>query len=142
MILSAYKAIAIAVKKPSSVTPCLRGGCCVLLAGALLAGLGCTVGPGYKRPTAQVPDTWKGEGPANGSSEGCDSQGRVVADISRRGTRPVGAGSAAGKSVAGGGAGSPLPGAVAGANCNFRVFSHAQRRSRWAANAHLRQPSA
>ena len=25
--------------------------------------LGCTVGPGYKRPTAQVPDTWKGEGP-------------------------------------------------------------------------------
>ena len=32
---------------------------------ALLAAftLGCTVGPGYKRPTAQVPDTWKGEGP-------------------------------------------------------------------------------
>jgi NodT family efflux transporter outer membrane factor (OMF) lipoprotein len=31
----------------------------------LLAGftVGCTVGPGYKRPTAQVPDTWKGEGP-------------------------------------------------------------------------------
>ena len=28
-----------------------------------LYGLGCTVGPGYKRPTAQVPDTWKGEGP-------------------------------------------------------------------------------
>ena len=25
--------------------------------------LGCTVGPGYKPPTAQVPDTWKGEGP-------------------------------------------------------------------------------
>jgi NodT family efflux transporter outer membrane factor (OMF) lipoprotein len=25
--------------------------------------LGCTVGPRYKRPTAQVPDTWKGEGP-------------------------------------------------------------------------------
>ena len=25
--------------------------------------LGCTVGPGYKRPAAQVPDTWKGEGP-------------------------------------------------------------------------------
>ena len=41
----------------------------VLLTAALLAGwtllctLGCTVGPGYKRPTAQVPDTWKGEGP-------------------------------------------------------------------------------
>ena len=40
-----------------------------LLAAALLAGcslvstLGCTVGPRYKRPTAQVPDTWKGEGP-------------------------------------------------------------------------------
>jgi len=40
-----------------------------LLAAALLAGcslvcsLGCTVGPGYKRPTAQVPDAWKGEGP-------------------------------------------------------------------------------
>jgi multidrug efflux system outer membrane protein len=30
---------------------------------ALLCTLGCTVGPGYKRPTAQVPDTWKGEGP-------------------------------------------------------------------------------
>ncbi len=39
---------------------CLRGGLCVVLAAALL---GCTVGPGYKRPTAQVPDTWKGEGP-------------------------------------------------------------------------------
>ena len=24
---------------------------------------GCTVGPRYKRPTAQVPDTWKGQGP-------------------------------------------------------------------------------
>ncbi len=40
-----------------------------LLAAALLAGcslvctLGCTVGPRYKRPTAEVPDTWKGEGP-------------------------------------------------------------------------------
>jgi multidrug efflux system outer membrane protein len=43
------------------VTPCLRGGCCVLL--LALCTLGCTVGPGYKRPTAQVPDTWKGEGP-------------------------------------------------------------------------------
>ena len=26
-------------------------------------GLGCTVGPRYKRPTAQVPDTWRGECP-------------------------------------------------------------------------------
>ena len=35
-----------------------------LLTGVLLAcTAGCTVGPGYKRPTAQVPDTWKGEGP-------------------------------------------------------------------------------
>jgi multidrug efflux system outer membrane protein len=42
-------------------------GTLVLLAGALiftlLFTLGCTVGPGYKRPAAQVPDTWKGEGP-------------------------------------------------------------------------------
>ena len=41
----------------------------LLAAAALLAGcslvctLGCSVGPRYKRPTAQVPDTWKGEGP-------------------------------------------------------------------------------
>src|SRR5208282_6381940 len=48
-------------KKPSSVSPCLRGGFCVLLAAALLTG--CTVGPRYKRPTAQVPGAWKGEGP-------------------------------------------------------------------------------
>jgi NodT family efflux transporter outer membrane factor (OMF) lipoprotein len=35
-----------------------------LLAGAsLVCSFGCTVGPRYKRPTAQVPDTWKGEGP-------------------------------------------------------------------------------
>ncbi|MGD0467952.1 MAG: efflux transporter outer membrane subunit [Terriglobales bacterium] len=34
-----------------------------LLAAALLCTLGCTVGPGYKRPTAQVPEAWKGEGP-------------------------------------------------------------------------------
>ena len=35
------------------------------LAAALLAAatLGCTVGPGYKRPAAEVPNTWKGEGP-------------------------------------------------------------------------------
>jgi outer membrane protein, multidrug efflux system len=30
---------------------------------ALICTLGCTVGPRYKRPTAQVPDTWKGAGP-------------------------------------------------------------------------------
>src|SRR5580700_5164303 len=47
-------------KKPSSVSLCLRGGFCVVLAATLL---GCTVGPRYKRPTAPVPDTWKGEGP-------------------------------------------------------------------------------
>lgn len=36
-----------------------------LLAAAIVAGttLGCTVGPGYKRPTPEVPNTWKGEGP-------------------------------------------------------------------------------
>ncbi len=49
-------------KKLSSVPPCLRGGLCafVLLA---VCTVGCTVGPGYRRPTAPVPDTWKGEGP-------------------------------------------------------------------------------
>jgi multidrug efflux system outer membrane protein len=42
---------------------------CAVLTAALLAGcsvvctLSCTVGPRYKRPTAQVPETWKGEGP-------------------------------------------------------------------------------
>jgi len=48
--------------KASSVSPCLRGGLCgvVLL---VVCTVGCTVGPGYKRPAAQVPDTWKGEGP-------------------------------------------------------------------------------
>ena len=45
----------------SSVTPCLRGGCGVVL--LALCTVGCTVGPGYKRPAAQVPDAWKGEGP-------------------------------------------------------------------------------
>ncbi|MBZ5666186.1 MAG: efflux transporter outer membrane subunit [Acidobacteriia bacterium] len=35
----------------------------LLAACSLVATLGCTVGPGYKRPTAQIPDTWKGEGP-------------------------------------------------------------------------------
>ena len=34
---------------------------CMLLAAALLTG--CAVGPNYKRPTADVPGTWKGEGP-------------------------------------------------------------------------------
>lgn len=33
----------------------------VLICAAWLCG--CTVGPRYKRPVAQVPDTWKGEGP-------------------------------------------------------------------------------
>jgi len=43
-----------------SVARCLRAGCCILL---VVASVGCTVGPGYQRPAAQVPDTWKGEGP-------------------------------------------------------------------------------
>ena len=51
------------MKKPFSAPQRLRGGCCALLAVALLASVGCTVGPRYKRPSAQVPDTWKGEGP-------------------------------------------------------------------------------
>jgi multidrug efflux system outer membrane protein len=37
-----------------------------LLIAALLATIllpGCAVGPRYQRPTAQVPDTWKGQGP-------------------------------------------------------------------------------
>ena len=34
-----------------------------VLAGALFASVGCTVGPRYKRPTAQAPSAWKGEGP-------------------------------------------------------------------------------
>ncbi len=33
----------------------------ILMVAALFSG--CAVGPNYKRPTAQVPDTWKGEGP-------------------------------------------------------------------------------
>jgi NodT family efflux transporter outer membrane factor (OMF) lipoprotein len=41
------------VKGPSLVT--------ALVAVALLAG--CAIGPRYQRPTAQVPGTWKGEGP-------------------------------------------------------------------------------
>jgi outer membrane protein, multidrug efflux system len=46
----------------SSVPPCLRGGFCAIV---FLVGctIGCTVGPRYKRPAAQVPDTWKGQGP-------------------------------------------------------------------------------
>ena len=54
------------MSKPAlGVAECrLRGGFCALLAAALLVcGVGCTVGPGYKRPTAQVPEAWKGEGP-------------------------------------------------------------------------------
>jgi multidrug efflux system outer membrane protein len=35
----------------------------LLAATLVVCSGGCTVGPRYKRPTAQVPDTWKGEGP-------------------------------------------------------------------------------
>ncbi len=35
----------------------------LLLTGILSATLCCTVGPAYKRPTAEMPNTWKGEGP-------------------------------------------------------------------------------
>jgi outer membrane protein, multidrug efflux system len=44
------------------VPPCLRGGLCAALVLAVLT-VSCTVGPGYKRPAAKVPDAWKGEGP-------------------------------------------------------------------------------
>jgi multidrug efflux system outer membrane protein len=38
--------------------------CVAILAVTLVAAtIGCTVGPGYKRPTAEVPVSWKGEGP-------------------------------------------------------------------------------
>jgi multidrug efflux system outer membrane protein len=48
-----------------SVSPCLRGRFCILWLAVLLLAmtLGCTVGPEYKRPTAPIPDTWKGQGP-------------------------------------------------------------------------------
>ncbi|MBZ5615688.1 MAG: efflux transporter outer membrane subunit [Acidobacteriia bacterium] len=48
-----------------SVSPCLRGRKSSLLAAVMfvVSAVGCTVGPGYRRPTAPVPDTWKGEGP-------------------------------------------------------------------------------
>lgn len=45
-----------------SVPPCLCGRLCAIVLLAVCA-VGCTVGPGYRRPTAPVPDTWKGEGP-------------------------------------------------------------------------------
>jgi len=35
----------------------------VLVLSALVCMLGCTAGPGYKRPVAAVPDAWKGAGP-------------------------------------------------------------------------------
>jgi outer membrane protein, multidrug efflux system len=49
------------VTKYTSRAFALLAGCTVLL--TLVCTLGCNVGPGYKRPAAQVPDTWKGEGP-------------------------------------------------------------------------------
>jgi outer membrane protein, multidrug efflux system len=45
------------VMKCASLAAVLFAGC------SLVCSLGCTVGPRYKRPTAQVPETWKGEGP-------------------------------------------------------------------------------
>lgn len=50
------------VKRSIAARLSLKG---ALLAVSLLvvSTVGCTVGPRYKRPTAQVPDTWKGEGP-------------------------------------------------------------------------------
>jgi NodT family efflux transporter outer membrane factor (OMF) lipoprotein len=50
------------VKRSIAARLSLKG---ALLAVSLLvvSTVGCTVGPRYKRPRAQVPDTWKGEGP-------------------------------------------------------------------------------
>ena len=46
--------------KPSHSVSIVKG----CLVGALIASaVGCTVGPRYKRPAAQVPDSWRGEGP-------------------------------------------------------------------------------
>jgi outer membrane protein, multidrug efflux system len=45
------------VMKCASLAAVLFAGC------SLVCSLGCTVGPRYKRPTTQVPETWKGEGP-------------------------------------------------------------------------------
>jgi multidrug efflux system outer membrane protein len=51
------------VKRLPSVMKCASFAAALLAGCSLVCILGCTVGPGYKRPTAQVPDTWKGEGP-------------------------------------------------------------------------------
>lgn len=45
---------------PWSLVSRVSSALAILLAGLML---GCTVGPHYKRPTAQVPDSWKGEWP-------------------------------------------------------------------------------
>jgi outer membrane protein, multidrug efflux system len=45
------------------VSKIAKRACALLFACMLAFSLGCNVGPGYKRATAQVPDTWKGEGP-------------------------------------------------------------------------------
>ena len=65
MILSVRKQLRLdhgPKKRHSSVSSCLRGGTYAVLL-LVVISVGCTVGPGYKRPAAQIPDTWKGEGP-------------------------------------------------------------------------------
>jgi len=64
------------------VDPWLRVGFCALLAGTLLTSSACTVGPGYKRPTAAVPICGKAKDRGKRRSEGCHSEGCVVAAIS------------------------------------------------------------
>ena len=51
------------MKRFPSVTNTRSAILTLVAAGVLLLTTACTVGPGYKRPTAPVPDTWKGEGP-------------------------------------------------------------------------------
>ena len=51
------------MKQLPPVIKCASLASALLLVSILASSLGCTVGPEYKRPAVQVPDTWKGEGP-------------------------------------------------------------------------------
>ena len=116
-----------------------RAGCCVLLAAL---AVGCTVGPGYKRPTAQVPDTWKGEGPWQTAApkdaipKGAWWQIFHDAELDRLEQELLQA-----NQSLDGGARPPLASTIAGADCILGVFSRSQRRSQRAAPGTLQQPS-
>jgi outer membrane protein, multidrug efflux system len=115
-----------------------------LLAGcSLVCTLGCTVGPRYKRPTAQVPDTWKGEGPWQAAApkdaipKGAWWQIFHDAELDRLEQELL----QANQSLAA--AQDRLLQARAQARiASSAYFPGAQRRSQRAANALLRQPSA